>query len=82
MQVLMSQDEVELWETFADRRWLKVDDAVHVAALCGLVDHLARDGDVGGRQAAAVYAWALIARLGLEAGYGAEARLLRPGGNE
>jgi hypothetical protein len=37
-----------------------------VAALSGLTYQLARDGDEVGRHAAEVYAWELIARLGLE----------------
>jgi hypothetical protein len=53
-------------QPFADRRWLEVDDAVHVAALSGRTYQLARDGDEVGRHAAEVRAWELIARLGLE----------------
>ena len=41
-------------QTFADRRWLEVDDVVHVAALSGLAYQLARDGDEVGRHAAEV----------------------------
>ena len=66
LHMLMSRAELDLWQTFADRRWLEVDDAVHVAALSGLTYQLARDGDEVGRHAAEVYAWELIARLGLE----------------
>ena len=66
LHMLMSRDELGLWQTFADRRWLEVDDAVHVAALSGLTYQLARDGDEVGRHAAEVCAWELIARLGLE----------------
>jgi hypothetical protein len=66
LHMLMSRAELDLWQTFADRRWLEVDDAVHVAALSGLTYQLARDGDEVGRQAAEVCAWELIARLGLE----------------
>jgi hypothetical protein len=62
----MSRAELDLWQTFADRRWLEVDDAVHVAALSGLTYQLARDDDEVGRHAAEVYAWELIERLGLE----------------
>jgi hypothetical protein len=66
LHVLMSRAELDLWQTFADRRWLDVDDAVHAAALSGLTCQLARDGDEVGRQAAEVRAWELIARLGRE----------------
>jgi hypothetical protein len=66
LHMLMSRDELDLWQTFADRRWLEVDDAVHVAALSGLTYQLACDGDEVGRHAAEVCAWELIARLGLE----------------
>jgi len=37
-----------------------------MSALCGLTYQLARDGDEVGRHAAEVYAWELIARLGLK----------------
>jgi hypothetical protein len=67
LHVLMSRAELDLWQTFADRRWLEVHDAVHAAALSGLTCQLARDGDELGRQAAEVCAWELIARLGREA---------------
>jgi hypothetical protein len=67
LHMLMSRDELDLWQTFANRRWLEVDDAVHVAALSGLTYQLTRDGDEVGRHAAEVCAWELIARLGLEA---------------
>src|SRR5919204_5640337 len=66
LHMVMSRDELDLWQTFADRRWLEVDDAVHVAALSGLTYQLGRDGDEVGRHAAEVCAWELIARLGLE----------------
>jgi hypothetical protein len=66
LHMLMSRDELDLWQSFADRRWLEVDDAVHVTALSGLTYQLARDGDEVGRHAAEVCAWELIARLGLE----------------
>jgi hypothetical protein len=66
VHMLMSRAELDLWQTFAERRWLELDDAVHAAALCGLTYHLARDGDEGGRHAAEVCAWELIARLGLD----------------
>src|SRR5919197_5044683 len=64
LHVLMSRAELDLWQTFADRQWLEVGDAVHAAALSGLTCQLARDGDEVGRQAAEVCAWGLIARLG------------------
>jgi hypothetical protein len=67
LHVLMSRAELDLCQTFTDRRRLEVDDAVHAAALSGLTYQLARDGDEAGRQAAEVCAWELIARLGLEA---------------
>jgi hypothetical protein len=66
LHMLLSRAELDLWQTFADRRWLEVDDAVHVAALSGLTYQLARDGDEVGRHAAEVCAWELIARLGLD----------------
>jgi hypothetical protein len=66
LHMLMSRAELDLWQTFADRRWLELDDAVHAAALSGLTYQLARDGDEVGRHAAEVCAWELIARLGLE----------------
>jgi hypothetical protein len=66
LHIVMSRDELDLWQTFADRHWLEVDDAVHVAALSGLTYQLGRDGDAVGRHAAEVCAWELIARLGLE----------------
>lgn len=61
VRVLMSEAELELWQSFADRRWLELDDAVHASALCGLASHLARDGDEEGRYAAEGCAWELIA---------------------
>jgi hypothetical protein len=67
LQMLLSRAELDLWQTFADRRWLEVDDAVRVAALSGLTYYLAQDGDAVGRQAAEDFAWELIARLGLKA---------------
>jgi hypothetical protein len=63
LHLLMSQDGMDLWQTFADRRWLE-PDAAHAAALCGLVSHLARDGDEEGRHASEACTWELIARLG------------------
>jgi hypothetical protein len=36
LHVLMSQAEMEVWESLADRRRLEVDDVVHAAALSGL----------------------------------------------
>jgi hypothetical protein len=66
LHMRMTRAELDLWQTFADRRWLEVDDAVHVGALSGLTYQLARDGDEVGRHAAEVCAWELIARLGLE----------------
>jgi hypothetical protein len=36
LHVLMSQAEIELWESWADQRRLEMDDVVHAAALCGL----------------------------------------------
>jgi hypothetical protein len=49
LHVLMSQAEMELWESLADRYQLEVDDVVHAAALSGLQAQLARDGDDGWR---------------------------------
>jgi hypothetical protein len=72
----MSQAEMDLWATFANRRQLDVDDVVHAAALSGLTDQLARDGDEIGTHVAAVCERELLARLGLEAGTEAP----RPGG--
>ena len=37
---LMSQAEIELWESRADQRRLAVDHVVHAAALSGLKDQL------------------------------------------
>jgi hypothetical protein len=63
----MSQAEMDVWATFADRRRLDVDDVVHAAALSGLTYQLARDGDASGTHVAAVCERELLARLGLEA---------------
>ena len=38
--VLMSQAEIELWESRADQRRLAVDHVMHAAALSGLKDQL------------------------------------------
>jgi hypothetical protein len=67
LHVHMSRAELDLWQAFADRRWLEVDDAVHAAALSGLTYYLAHDSDEVGRHAAEVCAWELIAQLGLKA---------------
>jgi hypothetical protein len=73
--VLMSQAEIELWESWADQRRLEVDDVVHAAALSGLKDQLTQAGDKMRTHVAAVCERELLARLGLEAGNGAP----RPG---
>jgi hypothetical protein len=54
----------ELWESWADRCRPEMDDAVHAAALSGLKDQLAHDGDEGGAHAAEVCERDLVARLG------------------
>ena len=46
--LLMGQDEIEVWESLADRCRLEVDDIVHAAALSGLQAQLARDGEAAG----------------------------------
>ena len=38
LHVLMSQAEIELWQSLADQRQLEVDDVMHTAALCDLKD--------------------------------------------
>ena len=38
LHALMSQAEIELWESWADQRRLEVGDVVHAAALFGLKD--------------------------------------------
>ena len=40
LHVLMSQAEMEVWESLADRCRLAVDDVVHAAALFGLKYHV------------------------------------------
>jgi hypothetical protein len=75
LHVLMSQAEMELWESFADRHRLEMDDATHAAALSGLKYRLKHAGDESGTHVAAVCEREVLARLGLEAGNGAP----RPG---
>jgi hypothetical protein len=62
----MNQAEMELWESFADRRRLEVDDVVHAAASSGLKDQLKHAADEIGTHVAEVCERELIARLGLE----------------
>jgi hypothetical protein len=45
LHVLVSQAEIELWESWADQRRREVDDVVHAAALSGLKDQLTQAGD-------------------------------------
>jgi hypothetical protein len=71
LHVLMSQAEIELWESWADQRRLEVDDVAHAAALLGLKDQLTQAGDKMRTHVAAVRERQLLARLGLEAGNGA-----------
>jgi hypothetical protein len=66
LHVLMSQAELELWKSLADRRRLEVDDVVHAAALSGLTYQLTQAGDEIGTHVAAVCEGELIARLGVE----------------
>ena len=66
VHVLMSQTEVDLWESVANRRRLEVDDVVHAAALCGLKYQLTHAGDEVSTHVAEVCEGELIARLGLE----------------
>ena len=66
LRLLMSQAGMELWLSVAERCRLEVNDVVHAAALGGLKDQLAHDGDAVGAYAAKVYQRAAIARLGLE----------------
>ena len=47
----MSEAEIALWESLADRRRLELDDAVHAAALCGLKYQLKDAGDETGAAA-------------------------------
>ena len=56
---------MELWLSVAERCRLEVDDIVH-AALGGLKDQPAHDGDAVGAHAAEAYQREAIARLGLE----------------
>jgi hypothetical protein len=67
LHVLMSQAEMELWERVAERRRLEIDDAVHAAALGGLKDQLAHDGDELAAHVAGGCERELRARLGLKA---------------
>jgi hypothetical protein len=64
VHVLMSQTEMELWESLADRRQLEVDDVVHAAALSGLKHQLTHAGDEIGKHVAEVCERELTARLG------------------
>jgi hypothetical protein len=64
--MLMSQTEVDLWESVANRRRLEVDDVVHAAALSGLKSQLKQAGDEIGTHVAEACEGELIARLGLE----------------
>jgi hypothetical protein len=66
LHVLMSQAEMEVWKSLADRRRLEVDDVVHAAALSGLKYHLKHAGDEIGPHVAEVCEGEPIARLGLE----------------
>src|SRR2546425_13356126 len=66
LHVLMSQAEMEVWKSLADRRRLEVDDVVHAAALSGLTYQLKQAGDEIGTHVAKVCEGELIARLGLE----------------
>jgi hypothetical protein len=75
LHVLMSQAEIELWQSWADERRLEVDDVVHTVLLSGLKDQLTRAGGKMRTHVAAVCVRELLARLGLEAGNGAP----RPG---
>ena len=45
LHVLMSQAEMEVWKSLADRRRLEVDDVVYAAALSGLTYQLKHAGD-------------------------------------
>ena len=63
LHVLMSQAEMEVWESLADRRRLEVDDVVHAAALSGLRYQLMQAGDEIGPHVAEVCERELIARL-------------------
>ena len=56
---------MELWLSVAERCRLEVDDIVH-AALGGLKDQPAHDGDAVGAHAAEAYQREAIARLSLE----------------
>jgi hypothetical protein len=55
--------EIELWESWADQRWLEVDDMVHAAALSGLTDQLTQAGDKIRTHVAGVCERELLARL-------------------
>jgi hypothetical protein len=66
LHVLMSQAEMELWKSLADRRRLEVHDVVHAAALSGLKYQNKQAGAETGTHAAEVCEGELIARLGLE----------------
>jgi predicted Zn-dependent protease with MMP-like domain len=66
LHVLMSQAEMQLWKSLADRRRLDVDDVVHAAALSGLTYQLKHATDEIVTDVAAVSEGELIARLGLE----------------
>ena len=63
LHVLMSQTEMEVWESLADRRRLDVDDVVHAVALSGLTYQLTQAGDEIGTRVAEVCEGELIARL-------------------
>jgi hypothetical protein len=53
LHVLMSQAELELWESVADRHRQEMDDAMHATALSGLKYRLKHAGDEIGTHVAA-----------------------------
>jgi hypothetical protein len=67
LHLLMSQAEMALWTSLADRRRLEVDDVVHAAALSGLKCQLTQAGDAIGTHGVEVCEGELIARLGRDA---------------
>jgi hypothetical protein len=64
LHVLMSQAEMQLWKSLADRRRLEVDDVVHATALSGLMSQLKHADDDIGTHVAEVCERELTARLG------------------
>jgi hypothetical protein len=64
VHVLMSQAEMELWQSVADHCRLAVDDVVHAAALSGVTYQSTQAGGEVGTDVAEVCERELLARFG------------------